>query len=481
MNAPPRQRTPEGGHDAPGGFRLATDRTVGLVVLGLAWPVLVQRLLVVAVTFSDRLLVGYTHRPAAQAAQTTAVYLAWFLTCYAVLVNVGGTTLTAHLVGAGEWRTARAVMHQALLLAALLGVVGGAVGLAVLGPLLGLLQLHGEAAALAVVYLRPLLIVLGLQMVGLAGLACLSGAGDTRTGMCVLGGVAVLNVPLACVLFRGAFGWPGLGFAGIAVGTAVAQGLGGLAVLGVLIHGRAGLRLEWALLWPRPDLLRRLLRVSLPAGLDYLSMQVGYLWFLAIVNGLGDVAAAAHGVALVWESLAYQPGSAFGTAAVAVVGQSLGARRPDRAARAGWVAFALAVGVMSVAGVLFYSLAPAMVRLFCPSAAQAGIVARGVPVLRLVAFGMPALASCLVLAEALRGAGDTRFPMLFTWVGFFAVRIPLAYLLTYDRVSLGPWGEVPGVGWGLWGAWLAMICDLQVRGLFLLARFAGGRWRGIRV
>jgi putative MATE family efflux protein len=446
------------------------DRPVGRQVLALLWPVLLQQWLIVAVNFSDRLLGGWTGHTTAQAAQTTAAYLAWFLTGYTVLVSVGSTTLVAHLVGAGDRRTANLVLHQALLLAAAFAVAGTVVGLFVLEPVLALLQLRGDSLTLAAQYLRPLLVVLTLQMIGSAGLACLSGAGDTRTGMWVLGGVAVLNVPMAWMFVYGIGPFPRLGFPGIAVGTAVSQALGGLVVLGALLHGRAGLRLDRRLLRPRFDLMRRLLRVSVPAAVDHFSMQLGHLWFLGIVNSLGEVAAAAHGVALTWEALSYQSATAFGTAAVTVVGQSLGAGRTQRAARGGWLAFALGAGTMSLMGVLFVTLARPMFYLFCPSPEQAEVVETGVPVLRLVAFSMPALASCIILASALRGAGDVRFPMLFTWVGFFALRIPLAYLLTGERFNLG-----------LWGAWWAMFADLQVRGLFVLVRFARGGWRGIRV
>jgi Na+-driven multidrug efflux pump len=111
-----------------------------------------------------------------------------------------------------------------------------------------------------------------------------------------------------------------------------------------------------------------------------------------------------------------------------------------------------------------------MFGLFCPGADQQDIVRAGVPVLRLVAFAMPLLASCIIFTAALRGAGDTRVPVLFTWLGFFGVRLPLAYLLTR-----------PEFGLGLFGAWLAMFADLLVRGLFFLARFAGGRWQKVKV
>ena len=268
-----------------------------------------------------------------------------------------------------------------------------------------------------------------------------------------------------------------MGFQGIALGTAISHTLGAVAVLVVLARGRAGLRLRLRQLWPDGDLQWRLLRISLPAGADSMSIGVCQLWFLTLVNRLGDEAATAHGIALRWEAMGYLSGGAFGTAAMALVGQNLGAGRPDRAARSGWTAFALGLGVMMVMGVIFFTLAPQMFRLFAPNPEQEPVIALGVPVLRLVAFAMPALACSIVFTYALRGAGDTRVPLLFTWVGFLGVRIPLAYWLTQPVVHLGPW-EWQG---GLFGAWLAMFADLFVRGGAFLARFASGRWQRVKV
>jgi Na+-driven multidrug efflux pump len=254
-----------------------------------------------------------------------------------------------------------------------------------------------------------------------------------------------------------------------------------VAVLVLLAHGRAGLRLHLGQMWPEGDLLRRLLRVGVPAGFDSLSVACGHLWFLSIVNQLGDVASTAHGIALRWESLAFLSGAAFGTAAMTLVGQNLGAVRPERAAHSGWVAFGLGCGVMCTMAAVFFLLAPEMFLVFCPRPEQAQVIEVGVPVLRLVAFAMPALASCIIFTSALRGAGDTRVPVLFTWIGFLGVRIPLAYLLTHDSLDLGILGTWPGGNLGLFGAWLAMFADLIVRGGFLFVRFASGRWKSIRV
>lgn len=443
------------------------------LVLALAWPVLVQQLLILTVGLSDRAIAGWNEPPdrsqhiAFQAAQTTGNYLAWFITSSTVLVTVGSTALVARLVGGGEWAAARRATGQSLLLALVVGVAGTVAGLLGVDSLVRLLGLEGDTAVFAASYLQPLFALLPFQVIEAAAIACLIGAGDTRIGMFVRGGVALLNLPLAWGFFLGLGPLPQLGFPGITLGTAVSHAVGAVGVVAVLVRGRAGLRLDLSTLVPDLSLAYRLLRVSVPAAVDQMSLVLGQLWFLSIVNRLGDVAASAHGIALDWEGLGYLSGGAFGTAAMALVGQNLGAKQPRQAVRAGWTAFGLGCAVMCTMGLIFYTLAPQMFAVFCPHEGQRPVIEAGVPALRLVAFAMPAAASWIIFTYALRGAGDTRVPVLFTWVSFFGVRIPLAYWLTTT--------------YGLYGAWLAMFADLVLRGALFFLRFRGGRWQQITV
>jgi putative MATE family efflux protein len=509
----------------------APARPLWQQVLLLALPVLAQQFLVLVVGLSDRFLAGHyqpvsaaeqqrallaevagigsltvsaaapgglvllaaaaaplaeaqwimSRQTAMLAAQNTATYLAWFISSYFMLVTVGSTAVVARLYGAGDRAGAVRALHQSLLLGTLLGLAGGVAGLGLGRPLIALLQLQGLSAELAVAYLQPQFALLVFQAVEAAGVACLVGVGDTLTGFCILGGVALVNLPLSWGLCFGLGPFPELGFVGISLGTALAHVLGCLAVLGVLWRGRRGLQLSWQCLRLEPYLCYRLLRVSVPAGIDSLSVIAGQWWFLSVVNRLGDVASSAHGIAIGWEALGYLSGGAFGTAAMTLVGQALGAGQPHQARRSGWVALGLGTAVMSLMGALFFTLAYPMFRLFCPHPWQEPIVHLGVPVLRLVALAMPALACCIILTSALRGAGDTRVPVLFTWLGLFGVRVPLALVLSLPAVEWGPWGRWPGCNLGLTGAWLAMCTDLVVRGLLVLGRFASGAWQRIRV
>jgi putative MATE family efflux protein len=461
----------------------AAARSIWRQVLVLALPNLLQQYLHLAVQLSDQRIAAAIPVPLAERAEylsalTTAGYLYWFISSYTVIVSVGASALVARFVGAGDWPAARRATGQSVLLGFAFGLLATVTGLVGVRGLVAIIGPPGLAADLSVAFLLPLAALLAFQITETVCVACLVGAGDTRTGLYVIGGVAILNVPLAWGLCFGVGPIAGIGFIGIALGTGLSHTIGCLVLLALLIRGRSGLKLELRNLIPNRDLLRRILRVSVPAAVDSMSVAVSQLWFLSLVNALPKASSAAHGIAIRVEALSFLAGAAFGTAAMSLVGRNLGARNPQAAARCGWIAFAWGCAAMSAMGAVYFVLAPDFFRFFGESAE---VEAAGVPVLRLIAFAMPALAGQIIFLSALRGAGDTRVPVILNWVGFLGVRIPLAYLLTKTEVDLGPFGVVAGFDMGLFGAWIAMVADIWLRGIFFVLRFATGRWKKIDV
>lgn len=465
------------------GAVLSTQRTIWRQVLALALPNLAQQYLHLLVQLSDQKIAAEFPVPTAERADylsalTTAGYLYWCISSYTVLVSVGATALVARLVGAGDWTSARRATGQAVLLGIGFGILGTISGVFGLRGLIGLIGPSGPAGEHCLAFLMPLAALLTFQITESACVACLVGAGDTRTGLYVLGGVAILNVPLAWGLCFGVGPFEGIGFTGIALGTGLSHMIGCITVLVLLARGRSNLTLRLADLKPDLGFIRRMLRVSVPAAVDSLSVAASQLWFLSLVNALPTVASAAHGISIRVEALGFLAGAAFGTAAMSLVGRNLGARKPHEATRCGWASFAMGCAAMTVMGVLYFALAPVFFRFF---GGDPDVVEEGVPVLRLIAFAMPALAGQIVFLSALRGAGDTRVPVLLNWFGFLGIRIPLAYLLTRPNVNLGPLGVVNGFDMGLLGAWIAMVADIWARGILFMIRFATGRWKRIEV
>jgi putative MATE family efflux protein len=450
-------------------------------MLRLALPVLLEQILVMLVGFADTWLTGRYLLPDHLAAIGLISYLLWLIPCLFGAVAIGATALIARFVGAGDRAMAVKVAHQALIIG---GVFSAAVTLFFAlfgGAFVRLLQLPEEPARLASQYLLVLTPLIPAMMAEQVGIACLRGAGDTLTGFIAMSVVNVVNVAISGSLVSGWGPFPQLGWIGLAIGTAAGYAVACGLILAVLIRGRAGLRLRWSGMRPDRELIRRILRIGVPGGVDMTAIVLCHLWFLTIVNSLGILEAAAHSLAIRIESLAYLPGTAFQVAAATMTGQSLGAGDHRRAARSVYAAYAAGGTLMSAAAVLFVFGGEWLTSFFL-GAGAAETQALAVPLLQIVAISQPSLALSMILSGALRGAGDTRWPLTFTFIGFLGLRIPLAYLLAWDEVTLPILAlTVPGYGLGVIGAWYAMVTDVIVRSLLILTRFLHGGWKRVRV
>lgn len=452
--------------DIPGG-------TISKQVARMAVPVLVEQSLLYLVGLSDTVLTGRYLSSEHLAAVAVAGYLLWTVGSLMTVVSVGATALVARFRGSKRLADAETTCRQAIGLSLILGFVLLAIGWPAAPGLISLMNLVGPAHDFAVRFFRIILCVSPLLAVTAAGVACLRGAGDTKTGMWVMILVNLLNIGFSWSLVRGFGPFPKLGFEGIALGTAIAEGVGGLVVLGVLGRGRSGLSLTLSGMIPRREASWRILRISLPAFGESASNSGSQLLFLGLVNTLGATATAAHGVAIRCESIAFLTVLAFSVPASTLTGQYLGAGRPDLARRSAISAWAIGSVVLAALGCVLYFASGPMFELFLGEG-HPEVAAAGMPVLRIVAFAMPALATINVLNGALRGAGDTRWPWLIVLIGYFAVRMPLTVWFIRPE-SQGGW-EL-----GLRGAWIAMFIDLNVRGVLVAARFLQGGWRRIRV
>jgi Na+-driven multidrug efflux pump len=239
----------------------------------------------------------------------------------------------------------------------------------------------------------------------------------------------------------------------------------------VLARGRSGLRLRWSGLALQREPTRRVLRIGLPAASDGAVMWIGQFLFLMIVArlGTGDLQVAyyaAHMIGVRLEALTYLPATAWSIAAATMIGQNLGAEQPARARRAGHEA-ALQCGLLAgVVALVFFFGARLLFALMHQDPTVQDV---GVGPFRVLAWFQPLLAISIVYTGALRGAGDTRFPLLITFVGVTLLRLPLAWWL---GVTLG---------WALLGAWLAMCADFVLRAALTSGRFARGKWIRVKV
>ncbi len=238
-------------------------------------------------------------------------------------------------------------------------------------------------------------------MVERVAVACLRGAGDMVSGLIVMAIVNVINMVTSYSLCRGIGPLPELGWTGIALGTAIGHCSGAAILLTLLACGRAGFHLRPSAMRPDVEMIRRILRIGIPGGFDVVLVTICHLVYLRIVLSLGDMAAAAHGVAIQVEALGYMPGGAFQISAATMAGQYIGAHDLVRARRSVVMACVVATAVMVVAGIFFYVAATPLAALFLKGGSQQ-VIPLAARLLRIVAYAMAPLALVMVLVGALR-------------------------------------------------------------------------------
>ncbi len=434
----------------------------------LALPILAEQFLNSFVGFVDTFLSGHVTPDAhselnrhATAAIGVAAYVGWLASLLFAFVGVGTTALVSRHWGAGEYEQANRIANRSMLLALLLGLVVFCLLYTSAPVLASFLEMEGVRFRVAVRYLQIDAIGHIFGSLSIIGAAALRGTGDTRSPMLVLGLVSLLNMIVSLLLVFGLGPLPRLGIDGIVAGTVTARFCGGVLMSIVLLRGISGLKLLRSELTLRGNEVRRILRMGVPAGIDGIVIWAGQFLFLKIINKIGDVPFAAHVVGIQVEAITYLPAVAWGYAAATMTGQALGHRDADRAKRVGREAVLQCSLLALVISVAFFGGATSIYTFMHNDLAVREI---GIPGLRLLALFQIPLAISIVYVHALRGAGDTQYPMMINVLGVLGVRLPVAYLLgvTFEG--------------GLYGAWIGMCADVAVRAVLVTVRHRSGRW-----
>lgn len=463
--------------DAPVPWSAPEGRpSLGREVWSLAWPAITHMLLVTLMFLVGRMMVGRYSSVALASLQISGSIL-WSAYSLCTAFSAGTLAVVARSVGAGDREAAARATRTSLLLAVALGVVVALPIRLANGALLRALFPDASAAVLAdaSAYLHIVLPVFPLAFVEAIAAAALQGAGNTRTPLYVATVGNILNVVLSAGLIFGRFGLPALGIRGAAIGHAATMGIEGLLLGAALLSRQSPLPLRRPSPLPRSDAgavsadrvaLLRVLRVSLPAFAEKLFYHAGYLGFVAIIGLLGEQAMAANQALVAIEAICFLSADGFGVAAGAVVAQKLGARRPDEAAKAGWLAAAMAIASLTSVGVLFATLPRLLMVAFSSDPA---IVELGVRSLYVAAVAQPFMGFATVVGMGLRGAGDTRTVLGVMFLCAFLVRLAATY---FFAITL----EL-----GLVGVWMGSTADWVARSALLALAYGRGRWRRITV
>jgi putative MATE family efflux protein len=437
------------------------QKSIRKQMFSLAMPVVLSSFLQRSVGIVDIFLVGGLGASSI-AAVGIAQVMVFVVMSLSWGVNVGVTVLVSQLWGADRKRDAGRAAYQAMLLAAT-----AAVGIMVIGQLFGgkiasLLGANQEVQQILFDYTRIIFsfIFFTIAINVLSGI--MHGTGDTKTPLYATLIVNILHVVVAYPLIYGKFGLPALGVKGAAIAIAISECMGA-----AFLFARSLARRYIVVTRPLElKLTTMTIRLGWPIFIDRFLQNTGSLVFAKVILLYGTTVYAAHQVGLAVEAISFMPGYGIAVAAATMVGQNLGAGKPDDARLSAFEANRLAVILMSSMGLLFFFFPYVLLRLFT---SDPEVIRYGILYMKIVAFAQVPLAVSMVLTGSLRGAGDTGFIMFATIAGMWLVRLPFTALLA--TTFKAPIRYV----------WSVMIIDWLMRMTMLLWRYRKQSWGRLEI
>lgn len=448
--------------DASGG---AAPRPAPPGIWELAWPSITTNLLFSVIGVVSIKVVAELG-PAAAAAVTVGNQIFFTLQAVMMAVSVGTTALVARAWGAGDYDEAIRTTLTSLVVGVLVGIVLTLPVVIWAEAIADLFGLGPEATRLAGDFIRWLSVFNVAFAVNFIMSAALRAAGDARTPMWIGVGTNVVSLFGLYVLVFGHFGFPALGVKGAAIANGTAFGVAGATFLALWFSGtlRLGFRrheLAGALDLPR---MQRLLHIGYPAALEQGVFRIGFFIFLGIIGHYyGTAAFAAYGIGVNILSLCFVVGFGFSIAGSTLVGQHLGAGDHLGATASGWRSLRYAMVSMVALGIAIIAGARPLAGFMID---DPEVIAYTVAFIYILGAVQPLMAVEFALGGALRGAGDTRYPLKATMAGLLGMRCVLAVAFALAGLS---------VEW----VYAALVGDYALKAVMLTRRFRSGRWRTV--
>jgi len=303
-----------------------------------------------------------------------------------------------------------------------------------------------------------------------AGAALLRSMGKSGTSMGVSVFMNLLNLAGNALLIYGFQ----LGAAGAAISTLFARAIGALVAM-ILLHNKKNPICVEKLFFYRPDfsVIRKILRIGIPSGIENCMFQFGKLMTQSLISSMGTTATAANAVALNLVNFQYMPGGAIGLAIVTVVGRCIGAGELGQAKKYSRTLLLFTYVCLWAVNAVTFLFADPLIGLYNTSPETAKLV----KFLLLIHAGVTSLIwpIAFTLPHVFRSAADVQFPLVVSVFSMWAFRVALGYLLSLETVSFLGF-EIPGLGMGISGVWMAMFADWVFRTVLYAIRYFGGFW-----
>ncbi len=432
----------------------------------MSWPMLLVMLLNFFVGITDVYVAGYLGSEV-QAVVGFVGQLYFFIIIVANAIGIGTVAIVSRAVGSGNEQGALHAVRQSLLFGLACSVVLMFAGVVFRDWLLAPARFTGRTATMAREFLMIFAFALMPNYLVIIANAIFRAGGEVKRSLAAMCLISVVNIALNFALVFGVGSFPGIGYKGIAIATALAMICGTVACLLLIMRSRwHGLFHDtWAI---SGAFIKRIVAVSWPSGFIQISWNAGNIFLYAILAGLttgriSAMAALTNGLRI--EAAIYLPAFALHMAAAVLTGQNLGANDPRRAEQLGWkiaLAGVFFVTVMSVPVLLWPDVFSSFV------SNDDSVIKETSRYLRITMLVEPFMAISVVLGGCLQGAGDTRGAMVVIVTTLWGIRLPLAFLLAVI------------IGYGALGVWIAMAISMVIQSIAMTVRFRNGRWKEVK-
>jgi putative MATE family efflux protein len=441
-----------------------TEGSVGRSIFILAVPMVLEMVMESIFAVVDVFVVAHL---GAEAVATVGITESMMSMLYALAMglSIGAGAMVSRRIGEKNAEAAAHTAAQVILFGAIVAAVLGVLGVLFAPALLRVMG--GSSDVLAHASFTRIMLGGNISVVLLFLLnAVLRSAGDAAIAMRVLWLANGINIVLCPLLVLGFGPVPALGIKGAAIATTIGRGIGVCFALSRLFRPGARVELHARHFALDPALIMRVVRLSASATVQVFIGMASWIFLVRILASFGSAALAGYTIGMRIVIFALLPSFGLANAAATMVGQALGARKPERAEEAVWTAGRYGVWFLGSVGLAFVLFAPSIVSIFT---SEPAVARYATSTLRTVALGFPFYAYGMVLTQSFNGAGDTTTPTYINLFVFWLFEIPLAWLLAHT-LGFGPQG--------VFAAATAAFCTLAVVSAVLFRR---GRWKTQRV
>lgn len=433
----------------------------------LSWPIFLIMIFNFFVGLTDVYVAGLISADI-QAAIGFISQIYFLIIIIANAVSIGTLAIVSRAIGSGNFERAVEIARQSLILSLCIAVLLTIPGLIFHSEIIALMGFPLKIREISENFLKIFALALGPNYLLIISNAIFRASGEIKKPLFTMFIVSAINIIGDFVLVFGVSSFPGLGYSGIAVSTALSVVIGMIINLFFFYYSRwksiytVRLRIAAAI-------IKKIVFLGWPAAMLQIAWNAGSIVLYNILGRLGQasvpaIASITNGLRI--EAIIYLPAFALNMAASVLIGQNLGAGNPDRAEKLGWKIAAAGAVFMSIMAIIIFILAERLASMLTENPA---VLEETTRYLRINMISEPFMALSVILAGGLQGAGDTRGTMWVIIVSMWFIRLPLAYFLALI------------MNYGATGVWIAMITSMVIQGILMTLRFNKGHWKQLNI